>query len=65
MFLHVEARVSCPATVFTSVPKDTDFCIKRRKCQTNQMVVQTLGTTGVGSQTHLILARFDTKVDVF
>ena len=29
------------------------------------MAVQTLGTTGTGSQTHLILARLDTKVSVF
>ena len=27
--------------------------------------VQTLGTTGTGSQTHLILASFDTKLSVF
>ena len=29
------------------------------------MAVQTLGITGIGGQTHLILARLDTKVSVF
>ena len=29
------------------------------------MAVQTLGTTGSGGQTHLILARLDTKASVF
>ena len=29
------------------------------------MAVQTLGTTGTDGQTHLILARLDTKVSVF
>ena len=29
------------------------------------MAVQTLGTTGTGGHTHLILARLDTKVSVF
>ena len=29
------------------------------------MAVQTLGITGTGSQTHLILARLDTEVSVF
>lgn len=47
---------------FTSVSKDTDVCITRHRYLT---VIKPLGTTGTRSQTHLIQARFGTKVSVF
>lgn len=48
------------AGIFSSISKDTDFCTK-----SVFMAVQALGTPGAGSHTHLILARFDTKVSGF
>ena len=51
--------------IFHLVSKDTEFVSNRAHIKPVLMVVQTLGTTGTGGQTHLILARLDTKVSVF
>ena len=53
------------ADIFSLISKDTDICIKPRQRQTSAYGVQTLGATGTGSQTRLILALLDTKVSVF
>ena len=45
--------------------KALSFLSNRADIKSVLMAVQTLGTTGTGGQTHLILARLDTKVSVF
>ena len=45
--------------------KTLSFVSNRADIKPVLMAVQTSGTTGTGGQTHLILARLDTKVSVF
>ena len=46
-------------------PKTLSFVSNSADIKSVLMAVQTLGTTGTGGQTHLILARLDTEVSVF
>ena len=78
---YVEARLDARSACFEtdlSVPlkpkkrtyliwfqKTLTFVSKHASVKPVLMALQTLGTTGTGSQTHLILARLDTKVSVF
>ena len=66
--MHLCDSAACGAFVshiLFRFQKTLTFVSNRAGIKLLMMAAQTLGTPGIGSQTHLVLAKFDTNVSVF